>query len=108
MNSPLEWIAAVLTIVAAGLVAANIGRKPTGWAFILYTVAAVAWIISALMNKTMPLAIQNGILLVIDLVGIWQYLLNPKKIREIDKLEEVAEQVKEEVEEEMAEEERAA
>jgi len=98
MNSPLEWIAAVLTIVAAGLVAANVGRVATGWAFILYTVAAAGWIASALMNGTMPLAIQNGILLLIDLVGIWQYLLNPRKKKVIDRVEKVAEKIERQVE----------
>jgi hypothetical protein len=98
MNSPLEWIAAVLTIVAAGLVAANIGRRVTGWAFILYTAAAIAWIVSALLNDTMPLAIQNGILLVIDLFGIWQYLLNPKKKKVIDRVEQVAAKIEKQVE----------
>ncbi|MBW8783845.1 MAG: hypothetical protein JF593_04275 [Novosphingobium sp.] len=102
MNSPLEWLAAALTIVAAGLIAANIGRRATGVAFILYTVAAAGWIVSALLNHTKPLAIQNGILLAIDVFGIWQYLLNPRKIREIDKLEEVASEIKEEVDEEIA------
>jgi hypothetical protein len=102
MNSPLEWIAAVLTIVAAGLVAANVGRRVTGWAFILYTVAAVAWIVSALLNDTMPLAIQNGILLIIDVFGIWQYLLNPKKKKVIDRVEKVAAKIEKQVEAEEA------
>jgi hypothetical protein len=98
MNTPLEWVAAVLTILAAGLVAANVGRLVTGWAFILYTIAAGAWIVSALMNDTMPLAIQNGILLVIDLVGIYQYLLNPRKKKVIDRVEKVAERIERQVE----------
>jgi hypothetical protein len=102
MNTPLEWIAAALTIVAAGLVAANVGRVITGWAFILYTIAAGAWIASALMHKTVPLAIQNGILLVIDLVGIWQYLLNPKKKKVIDRVEKVAAKIERQVEAEEA------
>lgn len=102
MNSPLEWIAAVVTIIAAALVSANAGRRITGWAFILYSAAAIAWIISAVQNKSTPLAIQNGILLLIDLFGIYQYLINPRKKREIEKMEEVAEEVKQEVDAEMA------
>ena len=98
MNGPLEWIAAIGTIIAAFLVASDFGRRVTGWGFVLFAVVAVAWIVSALVNGTMPLAIQNAILLAINAWGVWQYLLNPKKKREIERTEELAEQAKDEVE----------
>ena len=98
MDGPLEWAAAIGTIVAAFLVASDFGRRVTGWGFVLFAVVAVAWIVSALLNDTMPLAIQNAILLAINAWGVWQYLLNPTKKREIERAEELAEQAKEEVE----------
>jgi len=98
MNGPLEWIAALGTIIAAFLVASDFGRRVTGWGFVLFAVVAIAWIVSALLNDTMPLAIQNAILLAINAWGVWQYLLNPKKKREIERAEELAEQAHEEVE----------
>ena len=98
MDGPLEWAAAIGTIVAAFLVASDFGRRVTGWGFVLFAVVAVAWIVSALLNDTMPLAIQNAILLAINAWGVWQYLLNPRKKREIERAEELAEQAKEEVE----------
>ena len=98
MDGPLEWAAAIGTIVAAFLVASDFGRRVTGWGFVLFAVVAVAWIVSALLNDTMPLAIQNAILLAINAWGVWQYLLNPRKKREIERAEELAEQAKGEVE----------
>jgi uncharacterized membrane protein YphA (DoxX/SURF4 family) len=98
MNGTLEWVAAIGTIIAAALVASDLGRRITGWGFILFGVVAVAWIVSGFNNDTMPLVVQNAILLAINVWGVWQYLLNPKKKREIERTEELAEQAKEEVE----------
>src|SRR5690606_34620875 len=44
MNGPLEWFAAIGTILAAGMIAADLGRRVTGWAFILLVLISVAWV----------------------------------------------------------------
>lgn len=98
MNGPLEWVAAVGTIIAAFLVASDFGRRVTGWGFVLFAIVAVVWIVSSVLNDTMPLAVQNGILLAINLWGVWQYLLSPRKKREIERTEQLAEQAHKEVE----------
>lgn len=98
MNGPLEWIAAIGTIVAAALVASDFGRRVTGSGFVLFAVVAVAWVVSGLRNGTMPLVIQNAILLAINLWGVWQYLLNPRKKREIERTEQLAERAHRDVE----------
>lgn len=98
MNGPLEWFGAIGAILCAGLIAADLGRKVTGWAFVLFCVVNVAWIAAGLINDQMPLVVQNGILFVVDAWGVWQYLLSPRKKREIEKMEELAEEAKEEVE----------
>lgn len=97
MNGPLEWIGAVGAIIAAALIAFDLGRRWTGWGFVLFCAVSVVWIVSGLKNTTMPLVVQNGILLAINAWGVWQYLLNPKKKREIEKQEELAEEAKAEV-----------
>lgn len=102
MNGPLEWFGAIGAIFCAGLIAADLGRRVTGWAFVLFCVVSVAWITAGLFNDTMPLIVQNGILLAVNAYGVWQYLLNPKKKREIEKAEEIAAEAKEEVEAEDA------
>jgi 4-amino-4-deoxy-L-arabinose transferase-like glycosyltransferase len=98
MNGPLEWIAAIGTIIAAALVASDLGRRVTGWGFVLFCVVAIVWVISSLLNNTIPLAVQNAILLAVNAWGVWQYLLSPKKKREIERAEELAEQAKDDVE----------
>ena len=99
MNGPLEWIAALGTIVAAGLLAADLGRRVTGFGFVLFCVVAIAWVVSSLTGKppAYPIAVMNGLLLAINAWGVWQFLLSPSKKREIDKAEQIAEQAKDEV-----------
>ena len=46
MNGPLEWIAAIGTMLAAGLIAADLGRKVTGWGFVLFCAVSVTWIVA--------------------------------------------------------------
>lgn len=74
--------------MAAGLIAADLGRKVTGYGFVLFCAVAVTWIVIGLTNQAMPIAAMNAILLVINAWGVWQYLLNPKKKREIELTEQ--------------------
>jgi hypothetical protein len=97
MNGPLEWIAAIGTIMAAGLIAADLGRKVTGYGFVLFCAVAVTWIVIGLTNQAVPIAAMNAILLVINAWGMWQYLLNPKKKREIELTEHCAEAARQKV-----------
>ena len=98
MNGTIEWIAAIGTIVAAAMVAADFSRRITGFGFVLFSIVACLWVYSGLTAPDgMPLAIQNGVLLFINLFGVWQFLISRKKKREIDKAAEIAEQAKEEV-----------
>lgn len=96
MDGPLEWFGALGAIVAAGLIAADLGRRWTGWAFVLFVVVSLAWVISGAVNGTWPLVVQNGLLLAVNGWGVWQYLLSPRKKREIEAQERLADQAKEE------------
>ncbi len=98
MNGPLAWFGAIGAIIASGLIAADLGRRATGWGFVLFVVVSVAWVVSGLLDHTAPLVIQNAILLLIDAWGVWQFLLSPTKKREIDREEELKQEAKEEVE----------
>ena len=98
MNGTLEWIAAVGTMIAAGMIAADLGRKATGWGFVLFCAVAVTWIVSGLTSGAMPIAAMNAILLAINAWGVWQYLLSPKNRRKLEKLEELEEEAECEVE----------
>jgi hypothetical protein len=86
-------------VIAAALIAADLGRKVTGWGFVLFCAVSIVWIVSGLTSKEgMPIAVQNGILLLINAYGVWQFLLSPKKKREIERVEELADKAKQDVE----------
>lgn len=102
MDGPLEWFGAIGAIFAAALIAADLGRKVTGWAFVLFVAVSVAWVASGLLNRTWPLVIQNGLLLGVNGWGVWQFLLNPRKKRELDRQDQLAEQAKHDVRQEEA------
>jgi CHASE2 domain-containing sensor protein len=102
MNGPLEWIAAIGTMLAALLIALDKGRRVTGFGFVLFCGVSITWIVAGLVNNSMPIAAMNAILLLINIWGVWEYLLNPKKKKVIEKVERYAHQVEEEVEREEA------
>lgn len=102
MNGPLEWIAAIGTMLAAAMVAADMGRKATGWGFVLFCAVAMMWVVSGLTTRAVPIAAMNAILLVINAWGVWQYLLNPKKKKVIERVEKAAETIERQVEAEEA------
>jgi hypothetical protein len=103
VNGPIEWIAAIGTILAAALVAADYSRRVTGIGFVLFSIVACLWVYSGLTAPDgMPLAIQNAVLFVINIFGVWQFLISRKKKREMDKAEEIAEQAKQDVAQEAA------
>ena len=91
MDGPLEWFAALGAIVAAGLIAADLGRKVTGWAFVLFVAVSLAWVAAGIANRTWPLVIQNGLLLAVNGWGVWQFLLSRRKKRELELQEDIAE-----------------
>ena len=100
MNGPLEWIAAIGTMMAAGLVAADLGRRATGWGFVLFCAVSVTWIVSGLTTDAMPIAAMNAVLLLINAWGVWQYLLSPKNKKVMERVEPVREEIEDEVERE--------
>ena len=99
MDGPLGWIGAIGAIIAAALIAGDFGRRVSGWGFVLFCAVSVVWIVSGLTAKDgLPIAVQNGILLLINAYGVWQFLLSPKKKREIDRAEKLADEAKDDVE----------
>ena len=91
MNGPLEWIGATGSVIAAALIASDLGRRWTGWAFALFTIMSVTWIAAGLIAGNAPIAAQNAVMLAVNAFGVWQYLLNPRKKREIELTEHCAE-----------------
>ncbi len=75
MNGPLEWYAAISGAIAAMMIAWNAGARITGYGFILFVTCSIAWIAAGMINGQIPLAAQNAILLAINLLGVYRYLI---------------------------------
>lgn len=70
----LKWMAAGTGIVAATIVALDLGKRDTGWGMVLFSLSAVAWMAGAVLTRDWALGSQNVVLLVIDLIGVYRYL----------------------------------
>ena len=74
--SILQWFGAVTSVIAAGLVAADLGRKITGWAFVLFVVSSIALLVWGFMQPdSTGIGVQNAIMLVINLLGVYRYFI---------------------------------
>ena len=78
MNGLPEWIAAIGAVLAAGLIALDLGRRATGWGFVLFCAVSLLWIGIGLTEQAIPIVAMNALLLLINAWGVWQYLIHPK------------------------------
>jgi hypothetical protein len=73
----LNGIAAVVTVVAAVLVASNYSPRTMVVGFSTFVVASVLWMIAGYIDAKLSLVFQNAVLLVVNVVGIWRWLPKP-------------------------------
>ncbi|HEX8535792.1 MAG TPA: hypothetical protein VF662_16655 [Allosphingosinicella sp.] len=89
----IEWYATVSGVIAALMLASDLGRKVTGFGFVLFCTMNVAWIVHA---RTQPegggLMWQNGILFAVNLLGVYQYLLSAKNRRKMRVIKEAVQE----------------
>ncbi len=78
MNGLPEWIAAIGGIIAAALIAFDLGRRATAWGFVLFCAVSILWIVTGLIDGAIPIVAMNGVLLLINAWGVWQYWFHPK------------------------------
>jgi hypothetical protein len=76
---PLRWFASISGMIAAAVVALDWGRRDTGWAMALFCLSAIAWITGAVLMRDWALGSQNVVLLGIDLLGVYRYLLRSQE-----------------------------
>lgn len=73
-----RWAASITGMIAAIMVAANAGPRITGTGFVVFCVSSIIWIITSVVGGNNPLAVQNVVLLGINLFGVYRYLGTPK------------------------------
>lgn len=76
----LKWFATVATTVAALIVALDIGRRWSGWGFVVFTVGSVAWVIGAVLVADWALTTTNAVLFVINIFGVYRYLIRKRDV----------------------------
>lgn len=79
LTAVLQWYGAVAGAVAALLVSLDLGRRWTGFAFVIFvtsSIALIAW--GFLKPDAEGIGTQNIVLLVINLIGVYRYLIRKK------------------------------
>ncbi|MBI1252269.1 MAG: hypothetical protein GC189_12450 [Alphaproteobacteria bacterium] len=79
MDNAIGWYASVSGIIAAIIIATNIGRRATGWAFGLFCTSSLAWILAGLMDDQASILWQNIVLLLTNMFGVYRWLLRQDK-----------------------------
>ena len=76
----LQWYGAGASVIAAALVALDLGRRITGWAFVLFVTSSIALIGWGFVQPDAKgIGAQNVLMLVINLIGVYQYLIRKKE-----------------------------
>ena len=76
----LQWYGAGASVIAAALVALDLGRRITGWAFVLFVTSSIALIGWGFAQPDATgIGAQNIVMLAINLIGVYQYLVRKKE-----------------------------
>ena len=77
----LQYYGAAAGAIAALIVSLDLGRKPTGWAFVIFVTSSFALIGWGFLNdEGKGIGAQNLILLAINLIGVYRYLIRKKPV----------------------------
>lgn len=72
----LQWYGAIAGAVAALLVSLDMGRKATGIGFVIFVTSSIALIAWGFLNhEATGIGTQNIVLLAINLIGVYRYLI---------------------------------
>jgi hypothetical protein len=79
----LQWYGAIAGSIAALIVSLDLGRRPTGWAFVIFVTASIALIGWGFFSEEAEgIGTQNIVLLIINLIGVYRYLIRKKPVAE--------------------------
>lgn len=81
MDGFFGWYASLTGMLSAIAIASNLGRKVTGWAFVLFPTSSVAWIIAGTQDGEHALLWQNVVLLITNLFGVYRWLIRKDRSR---------------------------
>jgi len=70
----LRGAATAMTILAAAMVAANWNARLTVAGFALFILGSIAWMLDGWFENKSSLVIQNAVLLLINILGVYRWL----------------------------------
>jgi hypothetical protein len=77
----LEWYGSIAGAIAALIVSLDLGRRATGWAFVIFVTSSIALVTWGFMSdKAQGIGTQNIILFVINVIGVYRYLIRKKPV----------------------------
>ncbi len=71
----LKWMATGCTICGAGMTAADLGRRATGWGFAVLATGSACWLGAAQLEQESQLGLTNLVLLVLNAAGVYRWLV---------------------------------
>ncbi len=75
----LQYYGSAAGAIAALIVSLDLGRRWTGWAFVIFVTASVTLILwGFLSHEAEGIGTQNIVLFAINLVGVYRYLIRKK------------------------------
>ena len=75
----LQYYGAAAGALAALIVSLDLGRRWTGWAFVIFVTASVALILWGFLSQEAEgIGAQNVILFAINVIGVYRYLIRKK------------------------------
>ncbi len=78
LTTVLKWLASISGIIAALMVSLDLGRRVTGWGFVIFVGSSICWIAGAALTRDFALGTQNVVLFGINLFGVYRYLIRKK------------------------------
>ncbi len=76
----LRWIASVSTMGAGLVLAARVRPRLMGWAFVVLTLGSIIWVGIGYLTKEYALLAQNAVITLINIFGIYRWLIWKGKI----------------------------
>jgi len=77
LEESLRWLGMIAAVVAATVISARLGAKITGLGFVVFLVSSTSWVAVGLIADAPALLLQNGFLTIVNLIGIWRWLIRP-------------------------------
>ena len=75
----LQWYGAVAGAVAALIVSLDLGRRWTGFGFVIFVTSSIALIAWGFLEPDAEgIGTQNIVLFVINVIGVYRYLIRKK------------------------------